>query len=105
MLGNKIYNATRQTLEDVTKGSNFLASCLDYWTPENKNASHPRLTWDDPNRNTHARVYINAENLFTITSYSGYSPDVNADNANYRGFDNFIYPTNRTFMLGLNVTF
>lgn len=140
VLGNKIYNATRQALEDVTKGSNFLASCLDYWTPENKNASHPRLTWDDPNRNTraesdrylengsylrlrsvqlgytfpqtwfkgaiqHARVYINAENLFTITSYSGYSPDVNADNANYRGFDNFIYPTNRTFMLGLNVTF
>lgn len=140
VLGNKIYNATRQTLEDVTKGSNFLASCLDYWTPENKNASHPRLTWDDPNRNTraesdrylengsylrlrsvqlgytfpqtwfkgaiqHARVYINAENLFTITSYSGYSPDVNADNANYRGFDNFIYPTNRTFMLRLNVTF
>lgn len=140
VLGNKIYNATRQTLEDVTKGSSFLASCLDYWTPENKNASHPRLTWDDPNRNTraesdrylengsylrlrsvqlgytfpqtwfkgaiqHARVYINAENLFTITSYSGYSPDVNADNANYRGFDNFIYPTNRTFMLGLNVTF
>lgn len=140
VLGNKIYNATRQTLEDVTKGSNFLASCLDYWTPENKNASHPRLTWDDPNRNTraesdrylengsylrlrsvqlgytfpqtwfkgaiqHARVYINAENLFTITSYSGYSPDVNADNANYRGFDNFIYQTNRTFMLGLNVTF
>ena len=45
VLGNKIYNATRQTLEDVTKGSNFLASCLDYWTPENKNASHPRLTW------------------------------------------------------------
>ena len=44
VLGNKIYNATRQTLEDVTKGSNFLASCLDYWTPENKNASHPRLT-------------------------------------------------------------
>lgn len=30
VLGNKIYNATRQTLEDVTKGSNFLASCLDY---------------------------------------------------------------------------
>ena len=103
VLGNKIYNATRQTLEDVTKGSNFLASCLDYWTPENKNASHPRLTWDDPNRNTraesdrylengsylrlrsvqlgytfpqtwfkgaiqHARVYINAENLFTLNS-------------------------------------
>lgn len=138
--GNKIYNATRQTLEDVTKGTNFLASTLDYWTPQNLNASHPRLTWDDPNRNTraesdrylengsylrlrsvqigytfpkqwfkdaiqHARVYFNAENLFTITGYSGYSPDVNTDNANYRGFDNFIYPNNRVFMLGLNVTF
>ena len=140
VLGNKIYNATRQTLEDVTKGTNFLASCLDYWTPENTNASHPRLTWDDPNRNTraesnrylesgsylrlrsvqlgytfpqtwfkgaiqHARVYVNAENLFTITGYEGYSPDANTSNANYRGFDNFIYPTNRVFMLGLNVTF
>ena len=138
--GNKIYNATRQTLEDVTKGTNFLASTLDYWTPQNLNASHPRLTWDDPNRNTraesdryledgsylrlrsvqigytfpkkwfqgtiqHARIYANAENLFTITGYSGYSPDVNTDNANYRGFDNFTYPNNRVFMLGLNVTF
>lgn len=139
MLGNKIYNATRQTLEDVTKGSNFWQVAWIIGLLK-QNASHPRLTWDDPNRNTraesdrylengsylrlrsvqlgytfpqtwfkgaiqHARVYINAENLFTITSYSGYSPDVNADNANYRGFDNFIYPTNRTFMLGLNVTF
>lgn len=138
--GNKIYNATRQTLEDATKGTNFLASTLDYWTPDNLNAAHPRLTWDDPNRNTRAesdrylengsylrlrnlqigytfpqqwfkgyiqkaRVYANAENLFTITGYTGYTPDVNADNARYRGFDNFIYPTNRVFMLGLNVTF
>ncbi len=140
VVGNKIYNATRQTLEDVTKGTNFLASTLDYWTPNNLNAAHPRLTWDDPNRNTRAesdryledgsylrlrnlqigytfpqqlfrgyiekvRVYANAENLFTIAGYSGYTPDVNADNARYRGFDNFIYPTNRVFMLGLNVTF
>ncbi len=138
--GNKIYNATRQTLEDVTKGTNFLASTLDYWTPDNKDAAHPRLIWTDPNRNTraesnrylengsyfrlrniqigytfpkswlkdviqNARVYISAENLFTITSYSGYTPDVNASSVYSRGFDEFIYPSNRTFMLGLNVTF
>lgn len=138
--GNKIYNATRQTLEDVTKGTNFLASCLDYWTPDNKDAAHPRLIWTDPNRNTRAesnryledgsyfrlrnvqigytfpnswfkgvvqkaRIYVNAENLFTITSYTGYTPDVNASNVYSRGFDEFIYPSNRTFMLGLNVTF
>ncbi|MDR2920006.1 MAG: TonB-dependent receptor [Tannerella sp.] len=140
VFGNKIYNSTRQTLEDVTKGTNFLKSTLDYWTPDNPNAAHPRLVWDDPNRNTRAesdryledgtyfrlrniqigytfspqlfnnmvqkaRVYINAENLFTITDYSGYSPDVNANESTYRGFDNFIYPVSRTFMLGLNVTF
>ena len=138
--GNKIYNATRQTLEDVTKGTNFLASTLDYWTPENQNASHPRLIWTDPNRNTRAesdryledgsyfrlrnfqigytlpqnwfkgaiqkaRIYFNAENLFTITSYTGYTPDVNSSNVYSRGFDEFIYPSTRTFMLGFNVTF
>ena len=52
-----------------------------------------------------ARVYFNAENLFTITSYSGYTPDVNSSNVYSRGFDEFIYPSNRTFMVGLNVTF
>ncbi|WP_455590708.1 TonB-dependent receptor [Bacteroides sp.] len=138
--GNKIYNATRQTLELTTQGTNYLAHTLDYWTPENLNASYPRLTVDDPNQNLrpssdryledgkyfrlrniqigytfprkwfngaiqNARAYVNAENLFTITNYTGYSPDVNTDNATYRGFDNFIYPNNRVFMLGLNVTF
>lgn len=138
--GNKIYNATRLQLEDVTRGTNYLATCLDYWTPENKDAAHPRLIWTDPNRNSRsesdrflengsyfrlrnlqvgytfpntlfngliqkARVYFNAENLFTITSYSGYTPDVNASNVYSRGFDEFIYPSNRMFMVGLNVTF
>ena len=92
----------------MTRGTNYLASTLDYWTPENQNASSPRLIWTDPNRNARsesdrylesgsyfrlrnlqvgytlptvwfhgfvqkARVYVNAENLFTISSYSGYS--------------------------------
>lgn len=138
--GNKIYNATRLELEDVTRGTNYLSTTLDCWTPENQDASVPRLIWTDPNRNSRpesdrylengsyfrlrslqvgytfpnvwfhgliqkARVYFNAENLFTITSYSGYTPDVNSTDVYSRGFDEFIYPSNRTFMLGLNVTF
>ncbi len=138
--GNKIYNATRLELEDVTRGTNYLSTTLDYWTPENQDASVPRPIWTDPNRNARsesdrflengsyfrlrslqvgytfpnawfhgliqkARVYVNAENLFTITSYSGYTPDVNSTDVYSRGFDEFIYPSNRTFMLGLNVTF
>ncbi|MEG1545601.1 MAG: SusC/RagA family TonB-linked outer membrane protein, partial [Tannerellaceae bacterium] len=138
--GGKIYNATRQTLEDVTKGTNFLRTTLDYWTPSNPNASFPRLVWDDPNRNTRAegdrylenasyfrirniqvgytfpntwfnnlvqraRVYANIENPVTFTKYKGFTPDVNGGDSKSRGFDNFIYPINRVFMLGLNVTF
>lgn len=34
--GNKIYNATKLELTDVTRGTNYLASTLDYWTPEIK---------------------------------------------------------------------
>lgn len=140
VFGNKIYNATRQTLEDVTKGTNFLTSTLDFWTPENPNAAHPRLVWDDPNRNTRAesnrylesgsylrlrniqigyslptrlfhnaiekcRIYVNAENPFIITKYKGYSPDMNAGGSYATGFDNFTYPVNKVFMLGLNLTF
>ncbi|WP_277465351.1 TonB-dependent receptor [Parabacteroides sp. PF5-6] len=140
VIGNKIYNATRQTLEDVSKGTNYLRTTLDYWTPENPNASFPRLVWDDPNRNARAesdrylesgsyfrirniqlgytfsntlfkdmidkaRIYFNVENPLTLTSYKGYSPDVNASGTYSRGLDYFIYPTNRVFMLGLNVTF
>lgn len=138
--GNKIYNASRLWLEDVTKGSNYLATTLDYWTPENHDASVPRLTWNDTNRNSRSesdrylekgdyfrlktlqlgyslpdkvlrgiiqkvRVYMNIENLFTITSYSGYSPDVNTTDVYSRGFDEFMYPSNRTYMFGVNVTF
>ena len=140
VLGNKIYNATRLELEDVTRGGNYMSTVLDYWTPENPNASVPRLTWNDTNRNARsesdrfledgsyfrmrslqigytfpkkwfkgfvekARVYVSGDNLFTITSYTGYSPDVNSTNMYSRGFDEFIYPNSRTFMMGINVTF
>lgn len=140
VFGNKIYNATRWELEGVNKGTNFLASTLDYWTPENTNAVHPRLVWDDPNQNSRVdsdrylesgsffrlrnvqlgytfpmtwfnnriqkfRIYVSGENLFTITDYSGYTPDISNGDATSRGFDNFVYPTNRTFMFGFNLTF
>ena len=51
VFGNKILNDTRSVLTGVTKGSNYLASTLDYWTPENKDASQPYLRYDDPNGN------------------------------------------------------
>ncbi len=60
------------------------------------------------------RVYAQAENLFTITGYSGLDPDVgateSAENAGGAGSTNFgidggTYPTPRTFTVGINLSF
>lgn len=68
VFGNKIYNATRQTLEGVNKGTNFMRTTLDYWTAENPNAAHPRLIWDDPNRNNRPESdrYLESGSFFRI---------------------------------------
>lgn len=52
-------------------------------------------------------VYASATNLFTITKYLGYSPDVNSTgvHATRRGFDSNVYPQTRTFTIGLKAQF
>lgn len=52
-------------------------------------------------------VTLSASNLFTITDYSWYDPDVNAfgSDSSRRGVDIYSYPSSRTFSLGLNVAF
>ena len=45
------------------------------------------------------RFYITASNLFTITKYSGYDPEVGG------GVDYGNYPQSRTFTFGLNANF
>jgi TonB-dependent starch-binding outer membrane protein SusC len=53
-------------------------------------------------------VYATAINLFTITKYTGYDPEVssfNAGGAGGLGIDLSNYPTAKTFMFGLNLTF
>lgn len=55
------------------------------------------------------RVYLQAQNLFTITSYEGMDPEVglqnySSDNRNLDiGVDRGIYPPSRTFQLGINL--
>ncbi|MEX6688255.1 TonB-dependent receptor [Danxiaibacter flavus] len=53
------------------------------------------------------RVYVSAQNLFTITSYTGFDPEVNfydGDNTK-QGIDMGLYPSVKNFTAGLNVTF
>jgi len=54
-----------------------------------------------------ARFYVNGNNLFIITNYTGYDPEVNHNNIGTNiqiGYDNGTYPQGRSFVFGLNVT-
>ena len=53
---------------------------------------------------TGVRVYVSAQNLFTITGYKGYNVDY-AGGTFTPGYNYCSYPTARTFMAGLNFTF
>ena len=52
-----------------------------------------------------ARFYVSAQNLFTLTNYSGYDPEVAVYYTPLTpGFDYSSYPRPKTFVFGLNVT-
>ncbi|SES06810.1 SusC/RagA family TonB-linked outer membrane protein [Pedobacter rhizosphaerae] len=48
------------------------------------------------------RVYLMSENLWTITDYTGYDPEIGGT---VLGVDRGVYPQARSFMVGLNVGF
>ncbi|MDV7188469.1 TonB-dependent receptor [Lutibacter sp. TH_r2] len=53
------------------------------------------------------RVYLTGENLFTITDYSGFDPEVNAYGGSntVRGIDYGTYPQTRNIIFGLSTSF
>ena len=54
---------------------------------------------------TDASVYVTGQNLFYITGYEGVSPEPVVSTTYGRGIDNGRYPTPRTVLFGLSVTF
>ncbi|MEM0574944.1 SusC/RagA family TonB-linked outer membrane protein [Flavobacterium polysaccharolyticum] len=56
-----------------------------------------------------ARFFVSANNLFVITSYSGFDPEVDTNKAlngvPSAGMDYLSYPRDRSIAVGLNVTF
>lgn len=134
--GNDIFNLARWTLENPLGGRNVLAGLADRWTPTNTGGQYQvaagsqggRLPLSDryledgsflrcknlsigysfsAKRVGTARAYISANNLFTITNYTGYDPEVGSfGNSNTQfGVDNIVYPPSRSFLLGLQITF
>ncbi|MGC3944783.1 MAG: SusC/RagA family TonB-linked outer membrane protein [Chryseolinea sp.] len=62
-----------------------------------------------PNVLHNVRVAVTGQNLFVITDYSGFDPEINTGSAisgiQTFGIDYFTYPKARTFLVSLNVTF
>lgn len=60
----------------------------------------------DWTKNAKIRLSLSAQNLFTITPYSGMDPErASSGDVLQSGFDELGYPAPRTFLFGLNVNF
>ncbi len=57
------------------------------------------------------KIYVSAKNLFTITNYSGFNPEVRSTNKSFNssaltpGFDYGAYPVEKSVVLGINLSF
>jgi hypothetical protein len=57
---------------------------------------------------THAQIYVSTQNLFTITKYSWYDPEINSyggSNSILQGIDHYGYPVAKTTTAGIRVGF
>lgn len=129
--GNKLFNALGRRLEQTGDSYNLLRSVLNSWTADNPSQRFPYASNERPMsyidsryvesasylklRNITvgytlpllkaqptkltARVFATASNLFTITPYSGYDPEVSS------GTDSGAYPSARSFVFGVELTF
>ena len=126
--GNEVYNALGRRLELTNDSYNVLSTVKDSWTPERGGNTLPLASNARPfgyidSRYVQSasylklrnltigyrlpkiksvpvgiRVYATAANLFTITSYKGYDPEVAS------GTDAGAYPSSRSFVFGINIT-
>lgn len=133
--GNDIYNASRLSFENPLGQRNLLAGVANRWSPTNpsnqyvsgaqggrlpitnyvvEDGSYLRcknitLGYTIPRFKgiQGIRVYVSANNLFTITNYSGFDPEVNtyAGSNTAIGIDNFVYPQAKSFLGGIQVSF
>ncbi|WP_373513749.1 SusC/RagA family TonB-linked outer membrane protein [Persicitalea sp.] len=133
--GNKVYNHTTMTLfskAQLAKSNNTTDFAVEYpneilsnantvSTRYLENGSFLRLNnatlaynWNLTGSRLGSAfqrisLTLTGQNLFVITDYSGFDPEINTGSAlggiQTFGIDRFTYPRARTFLLGLNLTF
>lgn len=136
-VGNDIYNVLRAETNIVSTWGNQRKEVLNRWTASNPNGKYPRAhvlvnqnllqsdfliedgsflrvqnvtlgyTFPKVSFLRSLRVYATAQNLLTITGYSGFNPEVNSQGQSnlQMGVDYNAYPTARSFILGVNIGF
>lgn len=53
-----------------------------------------------------ARIYVSANNLWTITNYTGFDPEASMGaDADAAGVDRGVYPSSKSFLVGLDISF
>jgi len=51
------------------------------------------------------RFYVKADNIFTFTKFTGYTPDIASENVISNGIDNGTYPVSSVYSVGVNLNF
>lgn len=51
------------------------------------------------------RVYVKGSNLYTLTKFTGYTPEIGSGSVLSNGIDNGIYPVTSVYSFGINLTF
>lgn len=132
--GSKLFNAFRYTFENPVGQQNVLKGLATRWSPTNssndfvkgfqggrlplsdrwvENNSYIRLknislgyTFPAYKFVSGIRVYVSANNLFTVTKYTGWDPESNSyGSSNTLFFDNGTYPAAKSYLIGLQANF
>ncbi|MDO5980260.1 SusC/RagA family TonB-linked outer membrane protein [Flavivirga spongiicola] len=130
-----VWGTKFQLRNSFFRGGNQLTDVLNHWTPTNTNPSSPVISSNNLFRGStefiedgsyikirtinlayniptdkvswlnNAQVYVNAQNMFTFTKYSGYDPEVSgyADGDLRLGVDNNVYPSTKVISMGLRL--
>ncbi|MEP1487529.1 MAG: SusC/RagA family TonB-linked outer membrane protein [Algibacter sp.] len=129
--GNDVYNAQRRQTESLSGLANQSQAAANRWTVANQNTTIPRAVYGDAVGNSrfsdrwiedgsyirlktlsvsyspeivNATFYVTANNLFTITDYLGYDPEVSASQTSYlQGIDAGLTPQYTSVLVGVRV--
>ncbi|ALJ04732.1 hypothetical protein APS56_06150 [Pseudalgibacter alginicilyticus] len=129
--GNDVYNALRWRTESMDGLANQSLATVNRWTVDNQNTNMPRAVYGDAVGNSrfsdrwiedgsyirlktislsyspdifNATFYVTANNIFTITDYLGYDPEVSASQVSYlQGIDAGFTPQYSSVLIGVRL--